>query len=113
MPLLPLLLLLLICFPRCPHGLLIFAFVCARQVSNRVLQESLVRALPLQGPPHKRSHAVILHTLLQLLCICNDERGKATRSLRAHRTLLLWRFHAVALKVKHVLCAVSYSISSS
>jgi hypothetical protein len=106
---LPRLLLLLLCFPRRPHRLLILALVRARQVSNRVLQETLVRALPLQGPPHERSHAVILRAILQLLCVCNNERCKTPRSCWAHRTLLLLRrCHVVCFSTRAV-CGVPYT----
>jgi hypothetical protein len=87
--LLLLLLLLLLRLPRRPHLPFILSPVRTRQVADGILQEPLVGPLSLHSSPHKGGYTVILCALLQLLCICYNQRCEAARSCWAHGTLLL------------------------
>lgn len=75
--LLLLLLVRLLGLPGSPHRFFFLPLVCAGKVAQRVLQEAFVGLLPLHGPAQERCHPTLLGPLLQLLCVCCNQRSQA------------------------------------
>jgi hypothetical protein len=81
-----LLLVSLLSLPGRPHGLFFLSLVCAGKVAQRVLQEAFIWLFPLHWPAQERCHPDLLGTLLQLLCICCNQRSQAPRCPGAQPT---------------------------